>query len=151
MKKTEPIVFKPIGIIHTPFKDDKKKIPRQGRFGEGNEGYAEIFPEYAEGLKDTEGFSHLYFIFHFHQSDGYSLLQYTPRNHNLRGVFAIRSPRRPNAIGQTIVKVNKVEGNKIYFSGADMIDGTPLLDIKPYVPEIDMYPDALNGWLKKEE
>ncbi len=150
MDKQQPVLFEPIGILHTPFKDDKKKIPRQGRFEEGNSGYAEIFPRFAAGLKDVEKFSHLYFLFHFHKSNGYKLLQHTPRNHNLRGVFAIRSPKRPNAIGQTIVKVERVEGNIIYFSGADMIDGTPLLDIKPYVPEIDWYPDARNGWLGEE-
>jgi tRNA-Thr(GGU) m(6)t(6)A37 methyltransferase TsaA len=147
--KNKEIIFKPIGIIHTPFKDDKKKIPRQGRFEENNDGYVEIFPEYEEGLKDLEFFSHLYLLFHFHKSNDYDLLQITPRNHNLRGVFAIRSPRRPNALGQTIVKLQKIEGNKIFFTGADMIDGTPLLDIKPYVPEIDYYADAVNGWLKK--
>ncbi len=148
--RNSKIVFKPIGIIHTPFGDDKIKIPRQGRFGENNDGYAEIFPEYVDGLKDVETFSHLYFLFHFHKSEGYDLQQITPRNHNLRGVFAIRSPRRPNALGQTIVKLIKIEGNKIYFTGADMIDGTPLLDIKPYVPDIDYYRNAVNGWLEKK-
>jgi tRNA-Thr(GGU) m(6)t(6)A37 methyltransferase TsaA len=149
--KNKEIVFKPIGIIHTPFGNDKKKIPRQGRFGENNDGIAEVFPEYAGGLKDLESFSHLYLLFHFHKSQNYDLLQITPRNHNLRGVFAIRSPRRPNALGQTIVKILKIEQNKIFFTGADMIDGTPLIDIKPYVPEIDYYPGAVNGWLEKKD
>ena len=148
--KEKEIVFKPIGIIHTPFADNKIKIPRQGRFGENNDGYAEIFPEFLQGLKDVESFSHLYFLFHFHKSQGWDLLQYTPRHHNLRGVFAIRSPHRPNPIGQTIVKLIKIENNKIFFSGADMLDGTPLLDIKPYVPDIDFYENAVNGWLAKK-
>ncbi len=149
--ESSPIHFHPIGIIHTPFKDDKKKIPRQGRFEEGNHGIVELYPEFTGGLKDVEKFSHLYLLFHFHQSQGYDIVQYTPRHHRLRGVFAIRSPRRPNAIGQTIVKIIKIEENKIYFSGADMINGTPLLDIKPYVPEIDFYKEAVNGWLGEEK
>ncbi len=144
------IVFKPIGVIHTPFNDNKRKIPRQGRFGTDNEGYAEIFPEFAKGLKDVETFSHLYFLFHFHKSNTFDLIQRTPQHKNLRGVFAIRSPRRPNAIGQTIVKLIKIKENRLYFSGADMIDGTPLIDIKPYVPEIDFYENAINGWLQKK-
>ncbi len=141
------IEFSPVGIIHTPF-DGKEKIPHQGRFGENNDGWVEIFPEFAEGLNGLESFSHIYLLFHFHLSTDYSLTQITPRHHQTKGVFAIRSPRRPNGIGMTIVKLKKIEGNKIYFSGADMIDGTPLLDIKPYNTDIDSYPDADNGWRK---
>jgi tRNA-Thr(GGU) m(6)t(6)A37 methyltransferase TsaA len=141
------IEFSPIGTIHTPF-DGKEKIPRQGRFGENNDGVAEIFPEFTEGLNGLESFSHIYLLFHFHQSGGYMLTQVTPRHHQVKGVFAIRSPRRPNGIGMTIVKLQKIEGNKIYFSGADMINGTPLLDIKPYSTGIDCYPEARNGWLE---
>lgn len=140
------IEISPIGLIHTPF-DGKEKIPRQGRFGENNDGMAEILPEFTEGLNGLESFSHIYLLFHFHKSEGYLLTQVTPRHHQTKGVFAIRSPRRPVAIGMTIVKLKKIEGNKIYFTGADMIDGTPLLDIKPYTTDIDNYPDAVNGWL----
>ena len=141
------IEFSPVGIIHTPF-DGKEKIPHQGRFGENNDGWVEVFPEFAEGLNGLESFSHIYLLFHFHQSADYSLIQITPRHHQTKGVFAIRSPRRPNGIGMTIVKLKKIEGNKVYFTGADMIDGTPLLDIKPYSTDIDSYPDANDGWLK---
>ncbi len=141
------IELSPVGIIHTPF-DGKEKIPHQGRFGENNDGWVEIFPEFAEGLNGLESFSHIYLLFHFHLSADYSLTQITPRHHLAKGVFAIRSPRRPNGIGMTIVKLKKIEGNKIYFSGADMIDGTPLLDIKPYSTDIDSYPNADNGWRK---
>ena len=147
MQNNLKIEFSPIGIIHTPF-DGKTKIPRQGRFGENNDGVVEIFPEYTEGLLGLESFSHLYLIFHFHQSKGYLLTQITPRHHQIKGVFAIRSPRRPNGIGLTIIRLKKIEGNRIYFTGADMIDGTPLLDIKPYTTDIDSYPEADNGWLK---
>ncbi len=147
MNNKNKIIFSPVGIIHTPF-DGKEKIPHQGRFGENNDGWVEIFPEFAEGLNGLESFSHIYLLFHFHLSADYSLTQITPRHHQTKGVFAIRSPRRPNGIGMTIVKLKKIEDNKIFFAGADMIDGTPLLDIKPYNTDIDSYPDADNGWRK---
>lgn len=147
MKELQKIEFSPIGVIHTPF-DGKEKIPRQGRFGENNDGVVEIYPEFAKGLRGLESFSHIYLVFYFHQSEGYRLIQTTPRHHQTKGVFAIRSPHRPNGIGITIVRLKKIEGNKIYFSGADMINNTPLLDIKPYTTEIDDYPEADNGWLK---
>jgi len=104
MKKK--IELSPVGIIHTPF-DGKEKIPHQGRFGENNDGWVEIFPEFAEGLNGLESFSHIYLLFHFHLSAGYSLIQITPRHHLAKGVFAIRSPRRPNGIGMTIVRLKK--------------------------------------------
>lgn len=141
------ITFHPIGVIHTPFTGNEK-LPRQGRFEPENKGWLEIAPELMEGLKGIDGFSHLYLLFYFHRSKGYDLLQVTPRHHIEKGVFAIRSPRRPNPIGQTIVRVEKIEENRIYFWGPDMIDGTPLLDIKPYAVDIDCYPEAENGWLK---
>ncbi len=144
------IELNPIGVIHTSF-DGKEKIPRQGIFGKNNDGWVEIFPEYEEGLLGLKDFSHVYFIFNFHKGKGYSLVQVTPHRHKTKGVFAIRSPHRPNALGLTIVRIKNIEGNKIYFSGADMIDGTPLLDIKPYTTDIDCYPDAKSGWLKKTE
>ena len=143
---SQNIIFQPIGIIHTPF-DGLEKIPRQGRFSKEAAGYAEIFDHYAEGLKDLDSFTHAHLIFYFHlKKEKLKLIQY-PKNRDIpRGVFAIRSPLRPNKIGLTIVKITSVEGNKVHFTGADMIDGTPLLDIKPYVPEIDSYPDAGKGW-----
>ena len=143
----EPVSLEPIGLIHTPF-TGKEKLPRQGRFEPENKGWVEVFPEFELGLKGLEDFSHAYLIFHFHLSGDYDLLQFTPRHRVEKGVFAIRSPRRPNPIGLTIVRLDKIEGNRIYFSGPDMMDGTPLLDIKPYTTEIDCYPEADNGWLK---
>ena len=147
---TQNITFKPIGIIHTPF-DGTEKIPRQGRFAENNDGSIVIFEEYSEGLKDLNTFTHAHLIFNFHKKDeDLKLLQYPKGRDIPRGVFAIRSPLRPNKIGLTIVKIKSVEDNIIHFEGADMIDGTPLLDIKPYVPEIDCYPDAGKGWFQQE-
>ncbi|MBN2637709.1 MAG: tRNA (N6-threonylcarbamoyladenosine(37)-N6)-methyltransferase TrmO [Bacteroidales bacterium] len=144
--ENQHISLNPIGIIHTPF-DKQQKPPRQGRFEPDNEGWVEIFSEYEEGLNGLKDFTHAYFIFHFHLSESYDLIQKTPRHHAEKGVFAIRSPRRPNPIGLTIVRIQRIEGNKIYFSAPDMLDGSPLLDIKPYVSEIDCYQDANNGWL----
>lgn len=144
--KTQEITFNPIGIIRTPF-DGIEKIPRQGRFGNNNDGSVEIFKEFSEGLKDLETFTHAHLIFYFHEKDeDLKLIQYPKGREIPRGVFAIRSPLRPNKIGLTIVKIKSVENNIIHFEGADMIDGTPLLDIKPYVSEIDCYPDAGKGW-----
>jgi len=146
---SKQINFSPIGIIHTPF-DGLDKIPRQGRYGEHNDGWVELFPEYLDGLLGLMSFSHVYLLFQFHQSKAFSLIQTTPRHQLTKGVFAIRSPRRPNGIGMTIVKLKKIDGNRIYFAGADMIEGTPLLDIKPYTSEIDCYPEAINGWVNGE-
>ncbi len=144
------ITFKPIGIIRTPF-DGSEKIPRQGRFGENNDGSVVIFDEFLEGLKDLETFTHAWLIFYFHKkNESLKLIQY-PKNRDIpRGVFSIRSPLRPNKIGLTAVKIISVENNTIHFAGADMIDGTPLLDIKPYVPDIDCYPDAGRGWFDQD-
>lgn len=135
------ITLKPIGIVHTHFKT-RENVPRQGRLGTGNNGWVEIDPGFEKGLDKLNEYSHIYLIFNFHQSEGVQLTQITPNRHREKGVFATRSPHRPNPIGLTVVKLEKVEGNKIRFSGADMLDGTPLLDIKPYFPELDIYPDA---------
>jgi len=145
------IIFKPIGIIHTPF-DESDKIPRQGRFADNNEGRAEVNEEFSKGLKDLDTFTHAILIFYFHQkNESLKLLQYPKGRTIPRGVFAIRSPLRPNKIGLTIVKIISVENNSLHFTGADMIDGTPLLDIKPYVPDIDCYPEAGKGWFERNE
>jgi len=148
---SQNIIFKPIGIIHTPF-EGLEKIPRQGRFADNNQGLAVINKEFSEGLKDLDTFTHAFLIFYFHkQYESLKLLQYPKRRNVPRGVFAIRSPLRPNKIGMTIVKIISIENNTLHFAGADMIDGTPLLDIKPYVPDIDCYSDAGKGWFEKEE
>ncbi len=145
------ITFTPIGIIHTPF-DGTGKIPRQGRFSDDAAGYVEIFDEFAEGLKDLDSFTHAHLIFYFHKNDEDLKLWQYPKDRTIpRGVFSIRSPLRPNKIGLTIVKIKSVENNIIHFEGADMIDGTPLLDIKPYVPDIDCYPDAGKGWFNQDK
>ena len=136
-----------IGIIHTKF-SGKEKMPRQGRFSSDTEGYVEFSKEYTAGLLDLNTFSHAVLIFNFHKSNSYDLIQNTRRGKKPHGVFATRSPLRPSSIGLTTVKIKSIEGNILKFYGADMINGTPLLDIKPYITEIDSYPDANSGWIK---
>ena len=142
------IKYKPIGIIHSPFKEPKG-TPIQPAGAKDIEGTIEVFPEYAEGLKDVEGFSHIILIFHFHLSRGVSLTAKPYMDNEERGVFAIRGPRRPNPIGISIVRLVRVEENILHIKDLDMIDGTPLLDIKPYVPEFDVQEVTKIGWLEK--
>jgi tRNA-Thr(GGU) m(6)t(6)A37 methyltransferase TsaA len=146
-KIPEVFQFRQIGVIHTPFKE-KQGTPIQGHLAPDTRGTVEVFPQYAEGLKDTEGFSHLVIIYCFHKSEGYDLLSKPFLEEKKRGIFAIRGPRRPNAIGLTPVRLLKREGNILHISGVDMLDGTPLLDIKPYVPEFDHFSDIKRGWLE---
>ena len=139
--------FRQIGVINTPFRE-KKGTPIQGYLAPESSGTVEVFPEYAEGLKDIEGFSHIVLLYCFHMSEGYKLLATPFLDDVERGVFAIRAPRRPNPIGLTTVRLAKREGNILHVSGVDMLDGSPLLDIKPYVPEFDHFDDIRRGWLE---
>ena len=100
-----------------------------------------------EGLKDLEGFSHLILVYHFDRVEGFDLIQKPYLEDEDRGMFAIRSPRRPNPIGVTVVSLLKIDGNRVSVRGVDMLNGTPLLDIKPYVPDFDSVADARTGWL----
>jgi tRNA-Thr(GGU) m(6)t(6)A37 methyltransferase TsaA len=144
----DDIKFKPIGIIHSPFKT-VQGIPIQPTAAKSTEGTIEIFPEYAEGLKDIEGFSHIFLIFHLHLS-GKARLKVKPfMDDELRGVFSTRAPSRPNPIGLSIVRLIEVKGKTLHIKGVDIADGTPLLDIKPYVPDFDNREDNEIGWLEK--
>ena len=142
------IRLKPIGIIHTPYKEPKG-MPIQGKFEEGVIGHVELFPEYEDGLKDIEGFSHIVLIYYFDRSDDDKLVSRPFLEDEPHGIFAIRSPHRPNHIGFSIVKLKKVEKNIVAFSEVDILDGTPLLDIKPYVSYFDSRINVKNGWLQK--
>jgi tRNA-Thr(GGU) m(6)t(6)A37 methyltransferase TsaA len=142
------IRYKPIGIIHSPFKEPKG-TPIQPAGAKGIDGTAEIFPEYAEGLKDIEGFSHIILLYHFHLSKGAALIAKPYMDSEAHGVFAMRGPSRPNPIGISVVHLVKVEGNVLHIQDVDIVDGTPLLDIKPYVPEFDIREVARIGWLEK--
>lgn len=125
-------------------------MPIQAAVSRDIEGTVEIFPEYADGLTDIEGFSHLYLIYHFHLSDGFSLTVKPYLDDQVHGVFVTRAPARPNPIGISIVRLCKVEGLKLSIRDVDIVDGTPLLDIKPYVPEFDVREVEKIGWLEKQ-
>ena len=145
MKK---ISYQPIGIIHSPFKDIKG-MPIQSAGAKGIKGTIELGHEFAAGLKDLEGFSHIILLYHFHLSQSYSLRVKPFLDEALHGVFATRAPRRPNSIGLSAVKLLGIEGSTLHIEGVDIVDGTPLLDIKPYVPEFDVKRAKRIGWLSK--
>ncbi|MFX1532331.1 MAG: tRNA (N6-threonylcarbamoyladenosine(37)-N6)-methyltransferase TrmO [Promethearchaeota archaeon] len=146
-KFPEEICFKPIGVIHTPFKS-LKGIPIQSTMST-TKGTIEIFPEYVAGLKDLSGFSHIYCVFFFDMVKLPVPLQSKPFLVNeKKGVFAIRTPFRPNPIGLSILKVLKISENNIYVDNIDILDQTPVLDIKPYVSQYDNVKSTKIGWLK---
>jgi len=142
------IKYKPIGVIHSPFKEPEG-TPIQPAGAQGVSGTVEVFPEYVEGLKDIEGFSHVILIYHFHLSRGASLKMKPYMDNEEHGVFAMRGPSRPNPIGISIVRLIKVERNVLHIQDVDIVDGAPLLDIKPYVPEFDIREVQRKGWLEK--
>jgi tRNA-Thr(GGU) m(6)t(6)A37 methyltransferase TsaA len=146
MKKE--IKIKPIGIIHTPYKEPKG-IPIQGKFKKGARGTIRLFPKYQAGLKDIEGFSHIILIYYFDRSKEERLMGKPFLEDIEHGIFAIRSPHRPNHIGFSIVKLENVKRGVITFSEVDILDGTPLLDIKPYVKHFDSRDKVKNGWIEK--
>jgi len=149
--------LKPIGIIHTPYKKDGE-APHQA-YKSKEVGEIEVFKEYEGGLKDVEGFSHLIILYMFHKSvkrsvkkehylNSFGLLVKPYLDDTPRGLFATRSPNRPNPIGLTIVELLERTGNILKVRGIDMLDGTPLLDIKPYVPKFDQKNNVKIGWLE---
>ena len=142
------IRYTPIGIIHSPFKEPRG-MPIQSTVAKNIEGRIEIFPEYAKGLKDLDGFSHIILIYHFPLSRFSDLLVKPYMDDEKHGVFATRAPSRPNPIGMSVVRLIKIEENILHIRHVDVVDGTPLLDIKPYVPEFDMRDVKKIGWLEK--
>jgi tRNA-Thr(GGU) m(6)t(6)A37 methyltransferase TsaA len=138
--------IKAIGVIRTPFAESSD-TPVQGAFEPDADGTVEVFDEYAEGLTDVEGFSHLILIYKFHMAKPPASIVKPFLVDELKGVFATRSPRRPNGIGLTTVRLLGRDGNVLRVAGVDMFDGTPLLDIKPYVPCFDEKTDVRLGWL----
>jgi tRNA-Thr(GGU) m(6)t(6)A37 methyltransferase TsaA len=143
------IRYKPIGIIHSPFKDITG-MPIQPTGAKGIKGTIEIEPEYIAGLKDVEGFSHIFLLYHLHLSEGYSLEVKPFMDDDLHGVFATRAPRRPNSIGISVVRLVRIESHILHIEDVDVVDGTPLLDIKPYVPEFDVRKVERTGWLSQK-
>lgn len=137
--------YTPIGMIHSPF-TAPHGTPIQAVVARGAEGTVEIFPEYADGLMDIEGFSHIYLIFHFHLVQDYALKVTPYLDDRVHGVFVTRAPARPNPIGLSIVRLVRVAGTTLHVRDVDVLDGTPLLDIKPYVPEFDAREVDRIGW-----
>ncbi len=140
------INYKPIGVIHSPFKESTG-IPRQAVGASDVKGQIEIFDEFYEGLKDLDGFSYIIIIFHIHLVEKPSLKACPPWDGKEHGVFATRSPYRPNPIGMSTVRLESIEQNILHTSGVDMADGTPVLDIKPYIPDLNLTDDIKIGWL----
>jgi tRNA-Thr(GGU) m(6)t(6)A37 methyltransferase TsaA len=141
------ITYRPIGIIRTPFKKPEG-TPIQASAPSGARGTVEVLPEYMEGLKDLDGFSHVILIYHFHLSKAYRLLAKPFLDDKEHGIFAIRGPSRPNPIGISTVRLEKIKDNVISFKDVDIVDGTPLLDIKPYLPAFDQREVSKIGWLE---
>jgi tRNA-Thr(GGU) m(6)t(6)A37 methyltransferase TsaA len=137
-------VMRPIGIIHSPFKEKQETPIQPSRSHET--GIVEVYPEFLDGLQDLEGFSHIYLLYVFHESSGYSLRVKPFLDASERGLFSTRYPARPNPIGLSVVRLEELRGNRLVIEGIDVLDGTPLLDIKPYVPEFDVRLETRSGW-----
>ena len=142
-------VFEPIGVVRSPF-SETMQIPKGPRAEHHAEGVLEIEPRFERGLADIEGFSHLYVLWVFHRVEDFDLVAWPPSDDRPHGVFATRSPRRPNPIGLTVVQLVGREGTRLVVRGVDMLDGTPILDIKPYLSSVP--PEELRrGWLADAE
>jgi tRNA (adenine37-N6)-methyltransferase len=142
------ITFVPIGTIHSSY-TDPAGMPLQPAGAVGVQGRIVLNPEYQAGLADLDGFSRIILMYSFHRSRGYSLAATPFLDTVPHGVFATRAPRRPNAIGISIVRLVAVNGNELVIEDVDILDGTPLLDIKPYVPAFDCFPDEKAGWFER--
>ena len=142
------IKYHPIGIIHSPHKSTEG-TPIQPTGAKGIKGKIEIFPEYTEGLSDLAEFSHIFILYHFHLSRKYSLKVKPFLDDQERGLFATRAPSRPNPIGLSVVRLIDVKKGNLHVQDVDVVDGTPLLDIKPYVPEFDVREVDKQGWIGK--
>ncbi|RJP73972.1 MAG: tRNA (N6-threonylcarbamoyladenosine(37)-N6)-methyltransferase TrmO [Candidatus Zixiibacteriota bacterium] len=141
----ESVIFHPIGYIRSPH-TDPKKTPIQPDYAKGCRGQAVVYPQYAEGLRDLDGFSHIYLLYHLHQAGPAKLIVKPFLQEVERGVFATRAPSRPNPIGLSVVELERIEGHVLYLDGLDMLDGTPLLDVKPYTSRFDRIATTRNGW-----
>jgi len=142
------IEYHPIGIIRSPF-ERLEGMPIQPAGASSAQGRVEVFPEYAEGLKDLDGFSHVILLYHLHRVKDWDLIVTPFMDSHPRGVFSTRAPKRPNPIGISVVKLLSIDGATLHIENMDILDGTPLLDIKPYVPEFDQYPADRIGWLER--
>ncbi|HIE57386.1 MAG TPA: tRNA (N6-threonylcarbamoyladenosine(37)-N6)-methyltransferase TrmO [Anaerolineales bacterium] len=141
------ISFTPIGIIHSPFRTPQE-MPIQPTGEASRPGVVEIYPEFAPALKDLDGFSHLYLLYYFHQVQHAQLVVIPFLDTQPRGLFATRAPHRPNPIGLSLVQLVRIDKNRIHIANLDVLDGTPLLDVKPYIPEFESAQDVRVGWLE---
>lgn len=141
-------IFKPIGIIHSPFQS-LEDMPIQPTSDASESGRVEIFPQFTEGLKDLAGFSHIYLIYHLHKTTSFKLTVTPFLDTKPRGLFATRAPARPNPIGLSLVQLDRIEANWLYIAHLDILDQTPLLDIKPYIPEFELQTKVRIGWLEQ--
>jgi tRNA-Thr(GGU) m(6)t(6)A37 methyltransferase TsaA len=142
------INYKPIGTLYSPHKDIIN-MPIQPAEAEGVKGTISLKSRYVEGLKDLGSFSYIYVLYHFHQA-GKAQLTVSPfMDSNSHGIFATRAPCRPNPIGLSVIKLNNIVGNLLQVENVDILNGTPILDIKPYVPDFDQIQVAKNGWLDR--
>jgi len=146
----ESITIKPIGVIRTPH-TDIKNMPIQPIAAEGIKGHIELLPEYIPGLIDLEGFSHITLVYRFHKIVGFELEVIPFMDDKSHGIFASKAPKRPNAIGISTVKLIGIDGNIIHIEQVDMLDGTPLIDIKPFYPRYDNRENVQIGWLEKNK
>jgi tRNA-Thr(GGU) m(6)t(6)A37 methyltransferase TsaA len=144
------ITYKPIGVIKTPFKNIEG-MPIQPAGAKGIKGSVEIFDEFADGLQDLDGFSHIILLYHFHRAEGYSLHVTPFLDDHPRGLFSTRAPKRPNGIGISVVELKRVEHNVLHIENVDILDGTPLLDIKPYIPDFDCFDAEKMGWYQNQK
>ncbi len=142
------IAFSPIGVIHTPY-GSPEGVPVQPVFSEEKTATVEVFEEFREGLKDLDGFSHIILIYCFHKSDGYALRCRPFLDTVERGLFATRAPRRPNPVGLSVVELISVDSGTLTIAAPDMVDGTPLLDIKPYIKDFDVRTNMRSGWYEQ--
>lgn len=142
------VEYKPIGVIRTPF-TDQEGMPIQPAGASGVQGTVEVFEEYRAALKDLDGLSHIILLYHFHRSQGFTPHVVPFMDSQPRGLFATRAPRRPNPIGLSVVRLNRIEDGALHVENVDVLDGTPLLDIKPYVPEFDTPVNVRTGWLEQ--
>lgn len=145
-ERTRKMEFTPIGKIYSPHQN-KQDCPIQPIYAPEAQGKIEVFKEYAQGLKDIQLFSHIYILYLFDRAGEVQLVRPTFLDDTPHGIYASRHPCRPNGIGMSIVRLEKIVDNILEVSGLDVLDGTPLLDIKPYVPKFDIIDSATNGWV----
>jgi len=142
----ESIIYQPIGIIYTPF-SSLQDMPIQPSSARNLRGELVLHPQFTAGLTDLDGFSHIYLIYHFHKTNGYELIVKPFLDDQPHGVFATRAPKRPNPIGMSIMQLISIEENVLTLENVDILSGTPILDIKPYVPAFDKHDHVKVGWL----